>query len=117
MSRNPVGSAIPSSEYDGEFVVASINAFINNLEVINNVILNNLANQNLAPCQLIKKRAENKRLTINTSNIQLKEQHSGNSGIGQPQTLRQIQSCSTRSEIQSTFSQKNIAAITKSKKS
>ena len=31
MSRNPVGLPIPPSEYDEEFVVASINAFINNL--------------------------------------------------------------------------------------
>ena len=66
MSRNPVGLAIAPSKYDEEFVVAPIKTFINNLGVIDNVILNELANQNLAPCQLIKKRAENKRTTINT---------------------------------------------------
>ena len=44
MSRNPVGLAIPPSEYDEKFVVASINAIITNLELIDNVILNNLAN-------------------------------------------------------------------------
>ena len=54
MSRNPVGTAIPSSEYDEEFVVASNNEFINN------VILSSLVNRMLAPCQLIKKRAEKK---------------------------------------------------------
>ena len=36
ISRNPVGLAIPPSEYDEEFVVASIRAFINNLEMIDN---------------------------------------------------------------------------------
>ena len=54
MSRNPVGLAIPPSEYDEEFVVASINAFINNLEVIDNVILNKLANQKMTSCRLSK---------------------------------------------------------------
>ena len=39
MSRSPVGLAIPPSEYDEEFVVASIDTFINTLEVIDNVIL------------------------------------------------------------------------------
>ena len=59
MSRYPVGLTIPPSEYDEEeIVVASISTFINNLETIDNVILNELANQNLAPCQLIKKRAK-----------------------------------------------------------
>ena len=68
MSRNLVRLAIPPSEFDEEFVVASIHTFINNLKVIDNVILNELANQNLAPCQLIKKRAraEYKETTINT---------------------------------------------------
>ena len=74
-SRNPVGLAIPPSEYDEEFVVASINAFINNLELIDNVILNNLANQNKAPYEHIKKRAEIKytphtlKLKMNIPNI------------------------------------------------
>ena len=62
MSRNPVELAIPPSEYDKEFVVASHNVSPNNLKIIDNVILNNLANRNLAPCQLI----ENKRLIIST---------------------------------------------------
>ena len=43
MSRKPTGLAIPLSEYDEEFVVASIRTFINNLDMIDNVILNNLA--------------------------------------------------------------------------
>ena len=62
MPQNLAGMAIPPSEYDEEFVVASINAFINNLELIDNVILNNLGNQNKAPYELIKKRAKNKGL-------------------------------------------------------
>ena len=45
MSRNPVGLAIPLSEYDEEFVVASFRTLINNLEMIDNISLNNLANQ------------------------------------------------------------------------
>ena len=40
ISRNPVGTARPSSTSDEEFVVASINSFINNLEMIDNLILN-----------------------------------------------------------------------------
>ena len=55
-SQNPVGLAKPPSEYDKEFVVASFNAFINNLKLIDNVILNNLANQNQAPYEVFKKR-------------------------------------------------------------
>ena len=55
-SQNPVGLAKPASEYDEEFVVASFNAFINTLKLIDNVILNNLANQNKAPYELFKKR-------------------------------------------------------------
>ena len=58
IARYPVGMALPSSKYDEEFVVASIDAIINNLELIDNVILNNLANKNKAPCELIKKRAQ-----------------------------------------------------------
>ena len=48
--------------YEEEFVVATIITFINNLEMIGNVILNQLANKNKAPCDLMKKRAENKGL-------------------------------------------------------
>ena len=50
MSRNPVGLAIPPSKYDEDFVVASINSFISNLKVIDNVILKKLADQNLVFC-------------------------------------------------------------------
>ena len=60
ISRNPVELAIPPSEYDEEFVVTSIKTFINNRETIENVILNNLADQNKAPYELIKKRAKTK---------------------------------------------------------
>ena len=86
ISRNPVGLAIPPSEYDEEFVVASINAFINNLELIDNVILKNLANQNIAPYELIKKRAKNKGLLDAISNTQLTNEHSKHSNHGQLRT-------------------------------
>ena len=55
MSKNPVGLAIHPSAYDEEFVLASIRSFINNLEIIDSVILNNLANQKKAPYRLIEK--------------------------------------------------------------
>ena len=87
MSRNPVRLAIPPSKFDEEFVVASINTFISNLEVIDNVILNMLANQIMAPCQLIKKRAE-KRTTINTSKPDLNKYFSKNITSGQLQTQK-----------------------------
>ena len=53
--------AITPSEYEEEFVVASIKAFISDLELIDNVILNNLANQNKARYELIKKSAKSKK--------------------------------------------------------
>ena len=91
MSRNPVGLAIPPSEYDEEFVVVSIKAFINDVELIDNVILNNLANQNKAPYELIKKRAENKGLLNVTSNTHSTYEHSKNSIHGQLRTKISIQ--------------------------
>ena len=81
MSRNLVGLPIPPSVYDEEFVVAAINTFINNLEMIDNVILNQLANQNKAPCDLIKKRAENKGLLDAETNSQLITKHSKHSAV------------------------------------
>ena len=86
ISRNPVGLAIPTSEYDDEFVVASIKTFINNLELIDNVILKNLANQNKAPDELIKKRAKNKGQLNAASNNQLAMKHSKHSATGYCQT-------------------------------
>ena len=71
MSQNSVRITIPPSEYDEEFVVASINTFINNLEMIEHVILNNKANQIRAPYDLIKKCVENKGLLGVSSNAQL----------------------------------------------
>ena len=38
MPRNSVGVAIPLSTYNEEFVVASFNLFISNLELIENII-------------------------------------------------------------------------------
>ena len=53
--------------------------------MIDNVILNSLANQNKAPYELIKKR-ENKGLLKAASNIQLTAKHSKQSEIGHSQT-------------------------------
>ena len=100
MSRISVGLATPPSEYEEDFVVASINTFINNLEVIDNVMPDEFANQNLAPCQLIKKRAEYKKTPINTSKLDLNKQslESSASGQLQKQKLDQFRSRSkTRS--------------------
>ena len=58
MSRSPVGLAIRPSAYDEESVIASINSFINNLEMIDNIKLNAIANQIKAPYWLIEKHAE-----------------------------------------------------------
>ena len=55
VSRTPVGLAIPPIEYNEEFVVASINSFIINLDKIDYLILNQSVNKNLAPYRLIKK--------------------------------------------------------------
>ena len=86
ISRNPIGLAISPSQYDEGFVVASIKAFINNLELIDNVILNNQANQNKAPYELVKIRAKNKGLLEAISNIQLTNEHSKQSKHAQLQT-------------------------------
>ena len=107
MSRNPVGLAKPPSEYDEEFVVASINAFINDLELIDNVILKNLANQNKAPYELIKKRAENKEVLNATSNTHSACEHSKYSTHGHLQTRTSIQSHSKITNEQSVLSQQN----------
>ena len=91
MSRSPVALAKPPSEYDEEFVVASINPFINNLELIDNVILNNLSNQNKAQYELIKKGVKNKGLLDANLNTELTTEHSKQSASGQLQTHNQIQ--------------------------
>ena len=82
MSRNPLGFAVPPSEYDEELVLESIRTFIKNLELVDNVILNNLANQNKAPYELIKKREKNKGLLNAASNTQLELKHSKHSATG-----------------------------------
>ena len=69
--QNPVGIATPPSAYDEDFVVASINLVVNNLELINNLILNQLVNRKLAPYRLIKKRAENKMTILSQPIAQL----------------------------------------------
>ena len=64
MPRNPVGLSLPPSEYDEEFIEASTNSFNVNLELIDHVILNELANQKRAPNRLIETHAVNeKKLT------------------------------------------------------
>ena len=54
--------------------------------MIDNVILNNLANQHKAPYAVLKKRAENKGFLNAASNIQLTTKHSKHSAIGHFQT-------------------------------
>ena len=116
MSRNPVGLPLPPSEYDEEFVVASINKFINNLEMIDNVILNQLANQNKAPCDLIKKRAEIKGRLDARTNAQSTIKHSKHSINGQLLLKNRIQSNSNSVQIQSTFhSAQNQSTLSHSK--
>ena len=75
VSWNLVGLAIPLSEYDQEFVVASINLFIANLEMIDNLILKKPANQKRAPCRLIKTRAENERTQTSQSISKVHSKH------------------------------------------
>ena len=103
MSRNPVGLAISPSEYDEELVVASIRTFSNSLEMIDNIILNSLANQNKAPYELIKKRAINKGLLNAASNTQLAMKHSKHSATGHCQTKNRNQSHSKSAVDQSTL--------------
>ena len=83
MSRNPVELPLAPSEYDEAFVVETITTFINNLEMIDNVILNQLANHNKAPYDLMKKRAEKKGLLTARTNAQLTTKHSKHSINGQ----------------------------------
>ena len=71
LSRNPIGLAITPSAYDEKFVVASTNIFINILELIDNIILNNLANQNWAPSRLIKMGTENKRTLTSQARLRV----------------------------------------------
>ena len=104
MSRNPVGLAIAPSEYDEEFVVASIRTFINYMEKIDNVFLNNLANQNKAPYELIKKRAKNKGFLNAASNTQLATKHSEHSASRHCQTNNRNQFHSKSAINQSTLS-------------
>ena len=116
MSRNPVGLPLPPSEYDEEFVVAAITTFINNLEMIDNVILNQLANQNKAPYDLIKKRAENKGLLAARTNAQLTTEHSKHSTNGQSLPKTRIQSNSNSFQDQSIFhSVQNQSTLSQSK--
>ena len=108
MSRNPVRLPIPTSEYDDELVVASINIFLNNLEIIDNVILNKLPNQYRAPYDLIKKRAENKGLLDASSNAQATTKHSKHSDSGQSLPKSKIQSNSNSVHKQSTLAHSKI---------
>ena len=114
MSQNPYGLVIPLSEYDEEFVVASIKTFINNLEMIYNVIVNNLANQNKAPYDLIKKHAENKGLLEANSNAQISTKNSKQSNSGQLLPKNKIQSNSNSAHKQSILSHSKTFNCSKS---
>ena len=116
MSQNLVGLPLPPSEYYEEFVVAAITTFIKNLEMIDNVILNQLANQNKAPCDLIIKRAENKWLLDIKTNAQLTIKHSKHSINGQLPPKNRIQSNLNSVQNQSTFhSAQNQSTLSQSK--
>ena len=93
-----------SQEYDEELVVASINAFKNNLELIDNFILNNLVYQNKAPYELIKTGAENEELLDASLKGQFTTEHSKHSADGQLLPQKQIQSNSKLAHNQSTLS-------------
>ena len=74
--------------------------------MIDNVILNNLANQNKAPYELIKKRAENKGLLKAVSNTQLTNEHSKDSTHGQLRTGIRIHSHSKIARTKIALAQK-----------
>ena len=61
---------------------------MNNLEIIDNNILNNLANQNKALYRLIKKSAENKRTLKSSPKSHSNLEHSANSKSGHIETLK-----------------------------
>ena len=79
--------------------------------MIDNVILNELANHNLEPCQLIKKRVDYKKTTINTSKLELNKNSLKNSASGQLKTLKPNQFCLNHSATRSleTNSKKNLS--------
>ena len=71
MSCNPIELALTSSEYDDEFDDASIFLVrFQNTEITENLVMSNVANQNCATNQLIKKRAKNERLLTRQSKTQ-----------------------------------------------
>ena len=78
---------------------------------MDNVILNNLANQNKAPFELIKKRAKNKGLLDANSNAQLTTEHSKHSARIQSQTHTQIQFLSKFANKQSALSHSSNQSI------
>ena len=71
--------------------------------MIDNVILNQLANHNKAPYDMIKKRSENKLLLAARTNAQLTTKHSKHSTNGQLLLKNKIQSNSNSVQNQSTF--------------
>ena len=77
---------------------------MNNLKLIDNVILNNLANQNKAPYELIKKRAKIKGLLDSNLNTQLTTKHSKLSARGQLRTHNQFKFHSKFANKQSALS-------------
>ena len=73
--------------------------------MIDNVIVNNLANQNKAPYELIKKSAKNKGIINVNSNAQLTTQDSKHSALGQSQTSNKNKFHSQLARKQSILSQ------------
>ena len=77
--------------------------------MIDNVILNELANQNLAPCHLIKKRAEYIKTTINTSKLDLNKHSLNSSASGQLQKQKLDQFRLNHSANRSALTQKKTS--------
>ena len=75
--------------------------------MFDNVILNELANHNLAPCQLIKRSAENKRTLSKTSKRDLNEHSFKSSAGGQLQTQKTNKFFSNHYENQSALTRNN----------
>ena len=109
MSRSLVRLAKPPKKHHEEIVLASMNTFIVNLEVIDNLILNQLANEKRAPNRLIKNRAENKsaRKTSQTK-FQVHFKHSKQLASGQSHQQNSNQSIKNSSNIQSETNSLNI---------
>ena len=99
MSRVPVEFDLFRHEYDEEYVKASINLFIANLEFIDKFILTQLTNQNQAPNRLIKTRAENESYLTNQLKPQAHFKRSKHTDHAQKTMNKKIISANLRPEI------------------